>query len=106
MANSIIDSWVPGGFGGNGSYVTNGQIIAAPMGGQFFPTTAAYPAYKGNGQPPPTIPINYMSGGGYSGSTLSATAAANPLNFQLSPVIMALLALIIGLAGLRWIHWR
>lgn len=90
---------------GNGTYVTNGQILQGPMQGAFFPSTAQVPFYKGSGQPPPTVPINYMSGS-TSGDNLANLAGSNPWSFTQSPLIIAVAALIIGLVGLRYIHWR
>ena len=89
---------------GNGSMVVNGQIVPVPMGGQFFPTMASAPFYKGNGQGPPTVPLNFMGQG--SGNQLSQVAGSNPFNFQLSPLLMACIALVVGIFGLRYVHWR
>lgn len=90
---------------GNGTFVTNGQILNGPMQGAFFPSTAQVPFYKGSGQSPPTVPISYM-GSGQSGDSLSQLAGNNPWSFTQSPLIIAVAALIIGLVGLRYIHWR
>lgn len=89
----------------NGSLITNGQLVPAPMMGAFYPASGFAPFYKGNGQPPPTVPISFM-GQSSGSSALASTAVSNPLNFSLSPTMMALIALIIGLLGLRYIHWR
>lgn len=90
---------------GNGSLITNGQLVPAPMSGAFYPSAGFAPFYKGNGQGPPTVPVSFM--GQSSGSTaMASNAVSNPLNFAVSPTVMALLALIIGLLGLRYIHWR
>lgn len=90
---------------GNGTYVTNGQILPGPMTGAFYPSLAAAPFYKGSGQPPPTIPLSYM-GAGSSQDSLASLAGSNPWSFTQSPLIIAVAALIIGLVGLRYIHWR
>lgn len=89
---------------GNGSMVVNGQIVPVPMTGQFFPSFASAPFYKGNGQGPPTVPINTSA----SGSDMQAAQVAsnNPFSFTLSPLIIAALALVIGILGLRYVHWR
>lgn len=94
--------------GGNGSYAVNSQLLAAPMAAAFYPGMAGVPFYKGNGQGPPTIPINYMnSQSATGGADLSGTAAAsNPFDPMVSPLPWAIGALIIGLLGLRYIHWR
>jgi hypothetical protein len=91
---------------GNGSMVSNGQIIGVPMMNQFFPDLASAPFYKGSGQPPPTVPLNYMQGSGAQNDALAATAAANPFSFTQSPLIIALVALVGGVLWLRFIHWR
>lgn len=97
---------------GNGSLTTNGQLVPVPMSGAFFPSSASAPFYKGNGQPPPTIPVNFAStgnvamGGGSMDATTAATAGSNPFNFAQSPLIMSVAALAIGLIGLRYVHWR
>ena len=95
---------------GNGSLVVNGQIVPVPMGSQFFPSMASAPFFKGSGQPPPTVPVSFngnqmgSSGGGID--AVANRAASNPWSFTQSPVIIALAALVIGLLGLRYIHWR
>lgn len=91
---------------GNGSMVSNGQIVPVPMLGQFFPSLASAPFYKGSGQPPPTVPLNYMQGSGASNDAMAATAAANPFSFTQSPLVIALIALVLGIAWLRIVHWR
>jgi hypothetical protein len=91
---------------GNGSMVVNGQIVPVPMIGQFFPPLASAPFYKGQGQPPPTVPLNYMPGAAAMNSASSQQAASNPMSFVQSPLIIAVAALVIGLLGLRYIHWR
>src|SRR5216684_4953958 len=86
---------------GNGSMVVNGQIITVPMTSAFYPPLASAPFYKGSGQPPPTIPLNYMQGMGASNDAAAASAASNPFSFVQSPLIIAGAALVIGLLGLR-----
>jgi hypothetical protein len=39
-------------------------------------------------------------------SAAGQQAADNPFSFVQSPLIIAVAALIIGLLGLRYIHWR
>jgi hypothetical protein len=91
---------------GNGSMVTNGQIVPVPMSGSFFPPLASAPFYKGSGQPPPTVPLNYMPNAGAMNSAAGQQAANNPFSFVQSPLIIAVGALVVGLLGLRYIHWR
>jgi len=87
---------------GNGSMVTNGQIVGVPMLGQFFPALASAPFYSGNGQPPPTIPISYM-GSGRSGMSASPLVPSSPTQ---GPVWIAIAAIVVGILGLRYVHWR
>jgi hypothetical protein len=91
--------------GPNGSMTVNGQIIPSPMGPQFFPELASAPFYRGNGQPPPTVPLNFVSSATMSDQAANM-AASDPFNFTQSPVIIAVAALVLGILGLRYIHWR
>jgi hypothetical protein len=91
---------------GNGSLVTNGQIVPVPMMGQFFPSMASAPFYAGNGQPPPTVPINFMSSASGSANGNAPAASSNPFSFTQSPLLISVIALVVGIAGLRYIHWR
>lgn len=92
-------------YGGSGSMSVNGQLVNVPMSSSFFPSAAAAPYYKGSGQSPPTIPLSYSSGNG-STSTQAAMAAANPFSFTQSPLMIAVIALVVGVLGLRYVHWR
>lgn len=93
--------------GGNGTYAVNSQLLASPMAASFYPGLASAPFYKGNGQGPPTVPINYMMGtSSNSSDQTAAAAAANPFDPTASPLPWALGALIVGILGLRYIHWR
>lgn len=88
---------------GNGSMAVNSQLVSVPMFGQFFPSTALAPYYKGSGQPPPTIPINF---GSVSGGDMTANiAAANPWSITQSPLPILIIALVVGLVWLRLVHW-
>jgi len=87
-----------------GTLYSNNQIIPAPMSSAYYPDVSQYPYFKGSGQGPATIPLNYGGSGGTAGA--SATAAASPFSFTQSPLIISVAALIIGMWGLRYIHWR
>ena len=93
-----------GPFGGQGTLQVNSQLVPVPMTGQFYPSLAAAPFYKGSGQISPTLPLNMMSAGGTDSSVAAATA--NPWSFTDSPLPIAVGALIVGMLGLRYIHWR
>ena len=90
----------------NGSLVVNGQIVPVPMMGAFYPGIASVPFMRGSGQPPPTIPLNYMSAGYTMSDANAAAAASNPWSPSQSPLLWAIGALVVGLLGLRYIHWR
>lgn len=87
-----------------GSLQVNSQLIPVPMSSAFYPTLAGAPFYKGSGQPPATIPLNMSSAGGTDQT--ASIAASNPFSFTQSPLPIALGALVIGMIGLRYIHWR
>lgn len=90
-----------------GTLLVNNQIVASPMSSAYFPSSQQYPYFKGNGQGPATIPLNYMGTSGSGGTTSQASAAASmPFSLTQSPVIWAIIFLIVGVAGLRYIHWR
>lgn len=91
---------------GNGSLVVNGQIIPVPMSTGFFPNLAMAPIYKGNGQGPPTIPINYMNTYQGATDTQAQVAGSNPWSFTQSPLIMLIVALVAGYLLLRFVHYR
>lgn len=96
--------WVPNG--PNGSLTVNGQIIPAPMTSSFYPPLASAPMYQGSGQPPPTVPLNYMPNAQSMNAAGAAAASNDPWNFFTSPVLIAIGALVVGYLGLRYVHWR
>jgi len=98
-----------------GTLQVNSQMVPAPMASAFYPSMAMAPTYTGSGQGPATLPLNYSSmgspGGGsaYTNGGTSAQAALagqNPFSFTQSPLPIAVAAFIIGILGLRYIHWR
>lgn len=94
-----------------GSMVVNGQLVPTLMPGQPFPSQAYVPYYQGKGAPTPTLPPPLQIGGSHNvwsgGMGLSSNEAADdPWNISVSPVIWAILALVVGVLGLRHIHWR
>jgi len=94
---------VPTPIQGAGTLQSNSQLVPVPMSGAFYPGMASAPFYKGGGQPPPTVPLNYLGG---ATDNMAAAAAANPFSFANSPLPIALAGLIIGIMGLRYVHWR
>ena len=99
-----MPGWFTFGQNNAGTMQVNSQLIPVPMSNAFYPSYASAPFYKGSGQPPPTIPLNYMSRNGTDYT--SQMAANNPFSFTQSPLIIAVAALVIGLLGLRYVHWR
>lgn len=88
---------------GNGTAGVNSQLVPFPMHGTFFPNLAQAPMYSGNGQPPPTIPINYM---GMSSSHGASMGVSDPWSVTQSPLPITIGALLIGFLLLRFVHWR
>lgn len=87
-----------------GTLQVNSQLIPVPMSSAFFPNSASSPFYKGSGQPPPTVPLNYMSSAGTNNTT--AVAMANPWSPTQSPLPFAIIALVVGMLLLRYVHWK
>jgi hypothetical protein len=97
-----------------GSQPVNGQLVPELTNTQIFPSAAYVPYMQGRGAATPTLPppVSWFSGGGNPYTTgLDATgvaseAAADPFNPAKSPVWWALGFLIVGMLGLRFVHWR
>jgi hypothetical protein len=86
----------------NGTAGVNSQLLPFPMHNSFFPQLAQGPMFSGNGQPPPTIPINYMGmNANYTGGGVS-----DPWSPTMSPLPITIGALIVGFLLLRFVHWR
>lgn len=94
-----------------GSTVINGQLISVSPMEAYAPATLSptyIPAYVTSGG----ISASPMSGQGAVASTGPITSAAHaPVagsawSLTQSPVILAVLFLIIGMAGLRYLHWK
>ena len=91
------------GLSSAGTLQVNSQLVPVPMSSAFYPSAASAPFYRGSGQPPLTIPMQGMQS---AGDMAAQNAAANPWSFSASPLPIAVIALIVGLLGLRYIHWR
>lgn len=107
---------------GYGSDVINGQLVGVRTLDGYKPITygpvvnvgtsavSAVPPSLGAGGG--TIGGSYTSDGsvinGSGGSNMAHAQAAsqNPWNFQISPLPMALIALVVGVIGLRLVHWK
>lgn len=97
-----------------GSSVVNGQLVSNYTWSAMKPSQAAAPYYVGNGVKPRTL-MGFGMGssglagtgiGGGGGSAASMDAIAAPWSPRASPVPWAIGFLIIGILGLRHIHWR
>jgi hypothetical protein len=98
-----------------GSQPINGQLVPELTATQIFPSNAFVPYYQGRASFTPTLPppIQYGQGtamdpytSGLMGGGSSMAAIQDPFNPTKSPVLWAVGFLIIGMLGLRHIHWR
>jgi len=89
-----------------GTLYVNNQIVPAPQNQAFYPAGAGYPYFRGNGQGPATVPLNYKGTGSSGTEGEAANAASMPFSIIHSPVIWAIIFLVVGVAGLRYVHWR
>lgn len=97
-----------------GSQPVNGQLVPELTSTQVFPSAAYVPYMQGRGAATPTLPppTSWFSGGqnpyttGLEVSGTAAEAASEPFNPVKSPVLWALGFLVIGILGLRHVHWR
>jgi hypothetical protein len=97
-----------------GSMGANDQLVPVFTASSLFPTQAQAPTFSGGLKSPPTLayptglqqvgyPLN--SDGGTMTQTSSA-AASDPFNPRKSPVLWAIGFLLIGIIGLRKIHFQ
>lgn len=97
-----------------GSQPINGQLVPELTATQMFPSQAYVPYAQGRGSATPTLPppVSFFNGGhnpyttGLETSSEASQAAGDPFNPTVSPVLWALGFLIIGILGLRYVHWR
>lgn len=111
---------------GYGSDAINGQLVPVRTLDGYSPN-AYGPIVNVGTAAVNTVPPSLGAGGGRiggnSGTVASSSgditnnsggtnmahadlAAANPWNFKVSPLPMAMVFLVVGLVGLRLIHWR
>lgn len=84
------------------SAIVNGQLVPAARSNNYFPF-AIGPVIQGVPAGPPQ-----STGTGYSGASpnaLAQQAAANPLDFRLSPVPLMIIMFIGGFLLLRYVHY-
>jgi hypothetical protein len=89
------------------SNVINGQLVA--LRPQYAISPIAYGAALSTKQAPiPTIPPAYSSTPDQSGmgNASGSAAQAFPFSFTKSPLPIAVIFLVVGLLGLRFIHWH
>lgn len=106
---------------GADSAVVNGQLVALPQGYQYNPAnygqqttgvpniSPAYPPFMAGAAAMTNTPGTEAVGGyGTAGNNGVMTAAANskPWSPRVSPLPWAIAALVIGLSGLHYFHWR
>lgn len=98
-----------------GSSVVNGQLVTNYTWSAMKPSQAAAPYWQGNGSKPRTLMGYGMGttgqagvgiGGGGSASPGAYDAVAQPWHPRYSPVPWAIGFLVVGILGLRHIHWR
>lgn len=94
-----------------GSAPINGQLVPELTATQVFPSAAYVPYYQGRGAYTPTLPppVSFLAGGGNDGwstGMLPNEASQDPFNPMKSPVLWAVAFLVIGVLGLRHVHWR
>jgi hypothetical protein len=97
-----------------GSQPINGQLVPEYTSTAMFPSPAYVPYYAGKGAATPTLPppVQFHGNGsdpwtsGLDMSGAVSQAAADPFNPVKSPVIWAIVFLVVGILGLRHVHWR
>lgn len=88
-----------------GTVQSNGQLVAALQASALTAHGAIAPVLKGS-QPQQPLTVGVPGGLTDSGSNgAAADAIANPLNFMKSPVPLLLIMLVVGMLGLRYIHF-
>lgn len=104
-------------FGPN-TQVINGQLVPLMSQDQWSPVAyGPIPGRTGSPAPVPTLPPivggssgygapHIMGGGNTANDAVAGMAGERPFDLRLSPLPWALGFLILGLLGLRWVHWR
>jgi hypothetical protein len=103
---------------GYSSSVVNGQLVPVFTLSALRPSQAAAPYYRGSGAKPPTLagygfnalgPGGMASGGvvgtGIGGGGVGASMITNPFDPRQSSVVWAMAFLLVGIVGLRYIHF-
>ena len=85
------------------SKIVNGQLIPVFELQALTSGNAVGPIYNGGAASPATVPPNASTGGKAAGA--GGTAAASPFSLRNSAVPFLLIMLIVGVLGLRYVHW-
>lgn len=96
--------------------VINGTLVPVTpaysiMGSAFGPAPIGYDAYAAQPTTPPFTGPTALSGGYTAGgadtanNTAASAAASQPFNPKVSPLLWCIGFLIVGLFGLRVVHW-
>lgn len=88
-----------------GSRIVNGQLVPVFEWSALASGNAVGPQFGGGPASPATIPPN-ASRGGMSASRSAIAAQGSPFSFRQSPVPILIIMLIVGVLGLRYVHWR
>ena len=97
--------------GPGGTIGVNDQLSLAYTASALFPTQAQAPTWSGGMKTPPTLAyptglsqVGYPVGPGQSDMT--SNAVAFPFSLQHSPALWAIIFILVGVWGLRHIHFR
>ena len=84
-----------------GSKTVNGQLVPVFQWQPLSSGNAVGPAFGGGPASPATVPPNASRGG-----AAASSAARQPFSLKNSAVPLLLIMLVVGVLGLRYVHWR
>lgn len=84
------------------SKIVNGQLIPVFELQALTSGNAVGPIYNGGAASPATVPPNASTGGKANNG---GTAAMSPFSLRNSAVPLLLIMLVVGVLGLRYVHW-
>jgi len=85
------------------SEVVNGQLVTVLPAPFRASGNAIGPLYRGGAATPATIPRAQSAG---ANAANAQAAGAAPWDPRVSPLPLLVVMLVVGLVGLRYIHWR
>ena len=94
------------GFATSGTSLINGGLRQVVQRSVINPPAAMMPLYQGNGAMAPTLPLPLGYGGTGINTAAAGAASANPFSPKHSPLPWLIGMLVVGILGLRYIHWR